>query len=1013
MRRWFMLFFIFSSITFLSGCLTRSYDFQGFSNTTIVVGTPFDPMEGISLNLVDFDGSNRTRRDITDEVTVRFNNVNVNVPGTYEVEYQYPIQKYCRSNDSDCRINAPEFGTQLRIVTVIPHEPQISGLNNQRILLGSEFNDRQGITVTSYYDGNLTDELKVEGTVNVNLRGEYPLTYRVSDSDGRETVQTITVRVFTQTPPALSIIDGVTNAQGEIEVPLTLEGYTDGLPNFDHFVRAVDVEGIDISDDIVRDFGTVLVNQLGSYVLVYSVFDMDGNGASFEMTVVVVPNQSPVINQTDFTVWQHDFTEFNEKLTAFSATDPEDGDVTDRVTWDLGNIDLRTPGVYAITYTAIDKNGGVGTRVVNVTVREDLPPVITGLRDFSYALRQLPPSTTVLLEGITVTDDKDGDLTSALRVYNNVRRFTPGTYQARYFITDSGGNRVIETVTITLREDTDPFFEGLESRTINTHSFFDPLEGVIAHDAEDGALEDITVTGVVNTSVRGDYDLTYSVTDSDGNTTEVTITITVFSDTPPVIQNARDFTLYEKDVSPFFAEITRVTASDFEDGNLTSAVTLEGDFNLNNPGIYTLTYRVSDSDDNEASVSVTVTVLEDLPPVINGVTDVAVTVGDAFDLLTGITVEDDRDAPETIELTFVDDVDVNTPGTYTVTYTAIDRIGNTTTATATVTVLAGAVNEAPVISGAVDIVIFQGDVFSLLTAFDLVTVSDLEDGDLTASLTVTGIEAIDLTVLGSHTITYTVTDSGGLTTTEDVTLTIIKAPDPTFSGVMDLEFTEGDMLTAFDLEASVMAIDYLGGPALFSLITDLDISGPIIQGSYTITYTAMDIFGNQSVTSASITVNPDAGSGGGGSFGPASTILEALEADGSYTIFLQAISASGLTATLSGDGPFTVFAPKDTAFNAYFSDEDITLEQFLSSSTLSAIIGDHIVSGQAIDFATLETLSELTMLSGNTLSISSGFDPFMPSVIVENAIVAMGTDEAIDNDILYGITDVIVFGTGF
>ncbi|WP_430535692.1 immunoglobulin-like domain-containing protein, partial [Listeria rocourtiae] len=64
-----------------------------------------------------------------------------------------------------------------------------------------------------------------------------------------------------------------------------------------------------------------------------------------------------------------------------------------------------------------------------------------------------------------------------------------------------------------------------EDKTINVGDEFDPLEGVTAHDAEDGDLtKDIKVLrNEVNPNVPGIYEVEYSVTDSDGNTTTKTI----------------------------------------------------------------------------------------------------------------------------------------------------------------------------------------------------------------------------------------------------------------------------------------------------------------------------------------------------------------------------------------------------------------------------------------------------------------------------------------------------------
>lgn len=70
--------------------------------------------------------------------------------------------------------------------------------------------------------------------------------------------------------------------------------------------------------------------------------------------------------------------------------------------------------------------------------------------------------------------------------------------------------------------------------TVTTGDAFDPLAGVTALDDVDGDLtEMITVTGAVDTSVRGLYTLSYAVADTVGNRAEVSRVITVVA--PPVV----------------------------------------------------------------------------------------------------------------------------------------------------------------------------------------------------------------------------------------------------------------------------------------------------------------------------------------------------------------------------------------------------------------------------------------------------------------------------------------------
>ena len=73
------------------------------------------------------------------------------------------------------------------------------------------------------------------------------------------------------------------------------------------------------------------------------------------------------------------------------------------------------------------------------------------------------------------------------------------------------------------------------------------------------------------------------------------------------------------------------------------------------------------------------------PPVIDGVTDREITVGDTISYKQGVTVTDDTDPSPKLDVD-ASQVDLNSPGTYTVTYTATDAAGNQTKKTATITV---------------------------------------------------------------------------------------------------------------------------------------------------------------------------------------------------------------------------------------------------------------------------------------------------------------------------------------
>ncbi|ALB41504.1 fasciclin [Anabaena sp. WA102] len=75
------------------------------------------------------------------------------------------------------------------------------------------------------------------------------------------------------------------------------------------------------------------------------------------------------------------------------------------------------------------------------------------------------------------------------------------------------------------------------------------------------------------------------------------------------------------------------------------------------------------------------------------------------------------------------------------------------------------------------------------------------------------------------------------------------------------------------------------------------------------------------------------------------TIIDVASGNSSFKTLVAAIKAAGLVETLSGQGPFTVFAPTDAAFAALPKG---TLEKLLkpeNKGTLVKILTYHVVSG--------------------------------------------------------------------
>jgi uncharacterized surface protein with fasciclin (FAS1) repeats len=103
---------------------------------------------------------------------------------------------------------------------------------------------------------------------------------------------------------------------------------------------------------------------------------------------------------------------------------------------------------------------------------------------------------------------------------------------------------------------------------------------------------------------------------------------------------------------------------------------------------------------------------------------------------------------------------------------------------------------------------------------------------------------------------------------------------------------------------------------------------------------------------------------------PSQNIVETAIAAGSFTKLAGALVATGLDKTLTGEGPFTVFAPTDDAFAAFETKNPGVLAS-LSTAQLTDILLYHVVSGWngAADLKDGQSVN--TALAGKSLKVST------------------------------------------
>ncbi len=87
--------------------------------------------------------------------------------------------------------------------------------------------------------------------------------------------------------------------------------------------------------------------------------------------------------------------------------------------------------------------------------------------------------------------------------------------------------------------------------------------------------------------------------------------------------------------------------------------------------------------------------------------------------------------------------------------------------------------------------------------------------------------------------------------------------------------------------------------------------------------------------------------GGDTSSAPSRNAVQTAQGTPDLSVLAEAVSAAGLGDTLSGPGPFTVFAPSNEAFASLLTELGMTKEQLLADKPLlTAVLQYHVVAGK-------------------------------------------------------------------
>ncbi|XFA99134.1 immunoglobulin-like domain-containing protein [Candidatus Izemoplasma sp. B36] len=747
--------------------------FSGVEDVTIGVGESFVKLDGVTAT--DYDDSDLTSAITTDGI------VNVNRAGEYEVEYSVTGA-------------SGNVVTVVRTITVIDN-PRIVGPENleTNIEVDTEFLPMEGVTAADWDDTDLTASIVLsgeivnpDGTVDTSVAGDYDLVYSVVGQSGVATEVTITLTIY-------EISDGTVEFLGTDEATPTVLNLVLG---FDVDLNAIasgkDYDGTDLAIDAV-EFDSALdalvvenvftPTEEGTFTFDFKVTGQNGTQATTTLTVNVV-KQGIEIEGVYIPVLT---TNIDNTEKPWNST--------------IIYTELAGKGEYSVVII-VDAQGQIvlvrdcyGTQFdITNPIKQGDPSQIRNLNNADgwagadILVGLLGPQGTEggIPEGgfaIFFNRDNVAGSTHPIRLLGLLYGREFGAYVNILGLDIPNFNPESDNARI----------EGADDITIYSDAVFDPLAGVSGLDSDDSTLTvnivynnvDLTkpVTGETAYNAEGFTDgyfaVVYSVTGANGNTIYVTRRVTVLPAlSDAVITGADDVSLA---VGEAFDELLNVVATDYDGTDLTSQMVVEGTFDVNAAGVYTLTYKVTGATGNEVVVTRVVTIAADAHFTVSESKVDTVYVGESYDPWDGVAAidHDGTDLTSSIVLEstiYVSEaIDTSVVGDYVLTFKVTGESGNEITEEFTLHVIA--IPDANLDDSLATDALFVNQTLDLST---MVSATDY-DGTSLSNVTLSYDAALnDLvsgnvftpTAEGAYVFNYAVTGANGVEVTKALTVNV-------------------------------------------------------------------------------------------------------------------------------------------------------------------------------------------------------------------------------------------------
>ena len=670
--------------------------------------------------------------------------------------------------------------------------------------------------------------------------GSNTITITATDASGNVKTATKTVTVVDNTAPTITAPASITltlGSSGAVSLPLSTASAADncsGAPSLTY--SATNFSCADV----------------GSNTITITSVDASGNSSTTTMTVVVQDNTAPSLALSTAPVTlvldANGSASLSTAQLVSSATDNCSSVTLSVSPSSFGCSDL---GANTVTVTATDASGNTTTATASVTVADQTAPTIATVG--SAVTVYLDANGSGSISTSDVVSSTTDNCTTAPTVSLSTTSFgcaDLGSNTVTITATDGSGNASTATKSVTVVDTISPTITAPASLTLTLGSGGTVNLPATTASATDNCSGSVTLSYSVTSfscSDVGSNTVTVTATDANGNATTSTMTVTVQDNTAPTLALNTTTTTLALDASGSASLAAAQLVSSVSDN--CSGVTISvspSSFGCSDLGANTVTVTATDANGNSTTATTSVTVVDNIDPVVTTVAapaDVVLGANGTATITQAMVVASATDnctTSPTITIT-PSTVDCSDLGSTTITILATDASGNVGMATVNVTVVD---QDAPVIVSA------PADTTLAACNAQLVYNYNVTDNcGYTANL-VTGLASGSTFPVGTTTVTYEFSDASGNSVTHSFDVTVDTLG--TYSLPANTEFCADN--GPVDLSVGQAGLTYVGD----GIAADGQTFQPAVAGVglHTLSFTYTDPNGCVQVGSLSVRVYP-------------------------------------------------------------------------------------------------------------------------------------------------------------